>query len=118
MPEYSLIAKNQSVYTDFSGIISLLNYYNYAKKLRNCWVTLNFDGINFIDANLCAFLYGIIFDLRKNYGVKTFIEFKTIGRDLNVLMRNGFTNFVAGKEFQFIPYDSRDTTIPLKHCRY
>ena len=113
MPEYTLLGRNQNIYTDFAGTISLLNYYNYAKKYRNCWINLNFDGVNFIDANLCAFLYGIIYYLNKTRGVKTYIEFKSLSRDLNVLMRNGFTNYIAGNQFKFKPADFRDTTIPL-----
>lgn len=114
MQEYKLIGKNQNINTDINGVISLINYYNYAKKYRNCWITLSLDGINFIDANLSALLYGIIYDLKKNYGVKTYVDFKTIGRELHVLMRNGFTNFIADNQFVFKPFDGRDTTIPLK----
>lgn len=113
MPEYKLFSKNQHIETGINGAISLLNYHAFAKKYRNCWITLNFDGINFIDANLSALLYGIIFDLKKNYDVKTFVDFKSIGRDLNVLSRNGLTYFIGGKDFRFSPVDMKDTTIPL-----
>ena len=114
MPQYTLNAKNQSIHTDFAGTISLLNYYTYAKQFKNCWVNLNFDGINYIEANLCAYLFGIIYHLQKTRGVRTYIEFKSLGKDLNILMRNGFTNYVAGKQNEFSPFDARDTTIPLK----
>lgn len=113
MLEYTLIGKNQAIYTDFAGTISLMNYYNYAKQYSNCWITLNFDSINFIDANLSAFLFGIIYHLKKTRNVKTFVDFQSIGQDLNVLKRNGFTYFIAGKNYDFKPYDFRDTTIPL-----
>ena len=113
MPEYTLSGRNQAIYTDFSGTIALLNFYNYAKQHRDCWITLNFDSINFIDANLSAFLYGIIYHLRKTRNIKTYVDFSSINRDLNVLKRNGFTNYSAGRHFEFKPHDFRDTTIPL-----
>ncbi|HUX54048.1 MAG TPA: hypothetical protein VMV56_06520 [Williamwhitmania sp.] len=111
--EYTITARNQIVGTSINGMLSLINYYHYAKQYRNCWINLNLDGVNFIDANLSAFLYSIVYDLKNNFGVSTFIDFKSIGKDLNVLMRNGFTNHVAGNGYQFKPYDERDTTIPL-----
>lgn len=114
MIEYTLQGRNQNISTDFMGTISLLNYYNYAKQYRNCWINLNFDGINFIDANLSAFLFGIIHRLKFTRGVNTYVDFASLKKDLNILMRNGFTNHVAGKQFEFTPYDFRDTTIPLK----
>jgi hypothetical protein len=114
MAEFFLKAKNQSIQTDYSGNQSLIDFYNYAKKYRNCWVKLNFDGINFIDANLCALLYAMIYDLKLSNNVSVFIDYSTLKRDLNILIRNGFTSFAANKQFTFQPYDYRDTTIPLK----
>lgn len=113
MPEYLLHSPNQSIYTDFSGNSSLLGFYNFAKSYSNCWITLNFDGINFMDANLCSLLYSIIFDLRVRKNVKTFIDFKAVKTDLNVFNRNGFLTHVAGNQFVFKPFDNRDSTIPL-----
>jgi len=114
MPEYILRGNNQTIGTNYAGIISLLNYYNYAKNFRDCWITLNLDGINFIEANQCAFLYGIIFNLHHTRGVRTYIDFKSLNKDLNILHRNGFTTYIADKQHTFKPYDGRDTTIPLK----
>ena len=113
MPEYILRANNQSIYTDFEGNKSLLDFYNYAKNFRDCSINLNFDGINFIDANLCALLYAMIYQLRSTRNIKVFIDFKTVGRALNVLHRNGFFTHIAGTQFQFKPIDNRDSTIPL-----
>lgn len=113
MRSYSLFASKQQIHTNHAGIISLLNYYHYAKQFQNCWVSLNFDGINFIDANLSAFLFGIIYYLRKTRDVKTFIDFQSLKYDLHVLQRNGLTNYISGKENYFKPTDFRDTTIPL-----
>ena len=113
MPEYHLNSTNQSIYTDFSGHLSLLGFYNYAKTFRNCWVTLNFDGINFIDANLCSLLFSMIHKLKMERDVKIYIDFASVKADLNILFRNGFINHVAGKQFVFQPFDKRDTTIPL-----
>jgi hypothetical protein len=114
MAEYILRSPNQSIYTDFQGNQILLGFYNNAKKLRNCTVNLSFDAINFIDANLCALLFAMIYDLKKNNNVFTFIDFATLRKDLHILSRNGFTNHVAKKEFIFSPIDNRDTTIPLR----
>lgn len=114
MPEYTLRGgRNQNIDTNFAGTVALLNYYQYASQYRNCWVTLNFDGINFIDANLCAFLYGIIFKLNRTRNVRTYIDFRSLSGDLNVLIRNGFTNHIAGNQSNLKPFDNRDTTIPL-----
>jgi hypothetical protein len=113
MPEYILRANNQCIYTDFEGNKSLLDFYNFAKKLSNCTINLNFDGINFFEANLCALLYAMIYHLKLTRNIKVFIDFKTVGRALNVLSRNGFFSHIAGNQFQFKPFDNRDSTIPL-----
>lgn len=113
MPEYKLEPTNQNISTDYNGFLSLVGFYNYASKYSNCWVSLNFDGVNFIDANLCALLYSMIFQLRSLKNVKTFIDYSSLKRDLNVLNRNGFITHVLNKQFLFKPYDNRDTTIPL-----
>ena len=60
-----------------------------------------------------AYLFGIIFYLKKTRNVDTYIDFKSIKNDLHVLQRNGFTNFISGKQKDFVPFDFRDTTIPL-----
>jgi len=114
MQEYTLKANNQTINTDFAGTIALLDYFNYAKQFKDRWINLNLDSINFIDANLSAFLYAIIFYLRKTRGVKTFVDFQSLKSDLNVLIRNGFTNYIAGRNLYSSRYDPRDTTIPLK----
>ena len=114
MLEYILSSPNQAIYTDFQGSRALLGFYNYAKRYRNCTIKLNFDAINFIDANLSAVLFAMIYDLKKTYNIFTFIDFSTLSKDLNILIRNGFTNHVARKEFTFSPLDNRDTTIPLR----
>jgi hypothetical protein len=113
--EYTLRGRNETISTDFNGIISLLNFYNYAKQYQNITINLNLDGINFIDANLCAFLYAIIYKLRTSNRIRTYIDFHSLKKDLNVLIRNGFTNYIAGNQSAFKPYDNRDTTIPLFH---
>lgn len=115
MPEYILKANNQSILTDFAGNMALLDFYNYAKRQSNWNIILNFDGINFMDANLCALLYAFVYHLKKTRNIKVFIDFKTVGRALNVLSRNGFLSHIAGNQFKFIPYDNRDTTIPLAY---
>jgi len=113
MPDYQLHSSNQHIYTDFSGHLSLLGFYNFANTQRNCSITLNFDGINFMDANLCSLLYAMIHHLKTNRNVRTFIDFKSLRTDFNVFSRNGFFSHVAGKQFTFIPFDNRDSTIPL-----
>jgi len=115
MIEYTLRGRNETISTDFAGIISLLNYYNYAKQYKNVTINLNLDGINFIDANLCAYLYAIVYYLRHSRGIRTYIDFKSLVKELHVLIRNGFTNYIAGNPTTFKPYDNRDTTIPLSH---
>ena len=55
----------------------------------------------------------MIYHLKMTRDVKTFIDFKSVKGDLNILNRNGFLSHIAGKQFQFTPYDSRDSTIPL-----
>jgi hypothetical protein len=114
MPEYFLRSSNQSIYTDFRGNQTLLGFYNYAKRLRNCAVNLSFDAINFMDANLCALLYAMVYDLKKSNNVFTYVDFSILKRDLNILIRNGFTTYIAKNEFTFSPFDTRDTTVPLK----
>jgi hypothetical protein len=115
MPEYTLRANNGAIHTDIYGYLSLLNFYNYARTVRNCWITLNLDGINFIDANLTALLLAMINSLEKTNKLRVFTDFKSLKGDLHILFRNGFISHIGKKEFEFKPYDSRDTTVPLKY---
>jgi hypothetical protein len=116
MPEHILRGnKYGQISTDFEGYSNLLNFYNFSKKYINCCITINFDAINFIDANLCAILYSMIFSLKQTNNLSFFTDFKSLKGDLNILYRNGFTTYLSNTPGTFNPIDYKESTIPLKY---
>jgi hypothetical protein len=113
MNSYTLRSKNGKLETDVNGFKSLLAYYNFARQYQNCTITLVFDALNFFEANLSAFLMALIFKLEKTRNVKTYVDFTCLREGLNILIRNGFTTYLAKKQFEFQPMDNRDSTVPL-----
>ena len=115
MPEFVLKGdKNGVIYTDYNGYKSLLDFYNFSKQFNNQSITINFDAINFFEANLCAVLYAMIYSLRTSNNLCFFVDFKCLRGTLNVFFRNGFTDLLCNNQQKSKPFDIKDSTIQLK----
>lgn len=117
MNEFILRGRNNTISTDINGYNSIIQFYNFANKFNNCTIKLNFDAINFIDANLSSLLSAIIYYLKINNNINTYIDFSTFKGDLNILIRNGFTKQIS-QNSNFNPIDNRASTIPLKTFKF
>jgi len=111
MPTFQLEGK---VETNNIGNQKLLDFYNYCKNYSYSTITLDVNHLLWIDANLSALLLAIRHTLAKTNKLKFFIDFACLKGDLNVLIRNGFSNCFTGNSRRFVPEDFRKSTIPLK----
>lgn len=89
-PIVETIALKGSITTDLHGINSLFEFYNNAKKYNNQDIFLDFSGLNWFDANLCALFGCMVYKLRIENNIKFFGELDYLQNNFEVLFRNGF----------------------------
>lgn len=111
MVEYKLEGR---IETNYAGMQKLVNFYSFASKHSNCWFNLNIENLYWFDANLSSVLFLYCHLLKKNNKLKFFIDYASLKGDLNVLSRNGFAYYVVENKDSFVPYDDRETVIPIK----
>lgn len=111
MNKFSFIGK---IHTDPKGIQQLLDFYFTAKQYNNCWFSLDFENLEWIDANLSSDLLLYCYNLKKYNKLKFFIDYSILKGNLNVLNRNGFAYYVVENKENFKPDDNRETVIPIK----
>jgi hypothetical protein len=99
-----------SIETDYLGLTQLLNFFKFSYQYSSRRINLNLYNVNNIDANMSSVLFAMIYRLRKERNVFTYID---IPKHLNVLFRNGFFNHLANKS-HLSASDFRQSTIPLK----
>ncbi|HQV77151.1 MAG TPA: hypothetical protein PLJ42_00020 [Chitinophagales bacterium] len=100
--------------TDPKGVQQLFDFYKFAKQYSNCWFTIDFEQLEWFDANLSSELLLYCYNLKKNNNLKFFIDYSILKGDLNVLSRNGFAYYVVHNKEHFKPVDDRETVIPIK----
>lgn len=110
MPEFSFTDR---ILTNANGNQQIINFYNYAKRFSNCWLTLNVDNLVYMEANLSALVVAMAHKLRKEKRVRIYLDYKNLKGDLNILVRNGFSSWVTGNQDKFKPFDQRESTIPV-----
>lgn len=93
--------------TNFSGIKRLFEFYHEAKVYTNTTISIDFYRLNWIDANLCALLHGILYKLSVDNNLKFSTDMVFLEEQFNVLFRNGFIN--SGSNV-----DERNSVITLK----
>jgi hypothetical protein len=111
MIEYKLEGR---IETNYAGMQQLVNFYKFASKYNNCWFNLNIENLLWFDANLSSVLFLYCHLLKKNNNLKFFIDYSSLKGDLNVLSRNGFAYHIVEDKKSFVPYDDRETVIPIK----
>jgi hypothetical protein len=80
------------------------------KESKNQEILLDFDEVEWMDANLCAILDSVIFVLNRDNGHKFFIEKKHIEGKFEIFKRNGFLSEATPNE---VLIDNKDTTVKM-----
>lgn len=97
--------------TDFRGYNKLANFYNFASKLKNERIILDFKKMRWFDANLSALFAAMLFKLSTENGITFLTNYELIKRKFDVLIRNQFFN-----DDETIK-DSQESTFPLSYFR-
>lgn len=100
------------ILTDFQGYSNILSFYHFCNVRYNCCITLDWNGLIMLDANLSALLCGMMHHLKKNNGLRFFLDVGCLSGGLNVFWRNGFAHYVL--KSKKVIEDDRFSTIPLK----
>lgn len=95
------------IYTNPVGHYTLLNFYNEAKKHSNEEIFINMYNLKWLDANLSAFFYAIIYYLSKTNNLSFVTDYQLIKDKFDVLNRNGFIRTEGPTT------DCRKSTIPF-----
>jgi hypothetical protein len=109
-PKYNF---SGNLHTDAKGYGQIAAFYHYCCGFSNCSVSVNFDGVNFLEANLSAPLLSVAHLLKKERNLRFFTDYGIFGaKNLGVLHRNGFARHFCGLPWEVI--DDRESTIPIK----
>ncbi|HEY2581634.1 MAG TPA: hypothetical protein VGI43_07500 [Mucilaginibacter sp.] len=100
------------VRTDAKGNQILVNFYNYCLAFTGCWITIDWSGLNYMDANLSALLLAMTYKLKKERDLKFFLNYQDLKGPLNVFWRNGLAHHIYKTNKKTI--DERESTIPIK----
>lgn len=94
--------------TNNYGINKIINFYDTAKRYINTTISIDFYNLDWIDANLCAFLQSILFKLKKERNLEFSTDESFLRRNFDILIRNGF--FMSDEN----AHDERESTVTLK----
>jgi hypothetical protein len=118
-----VLTLNGEIYTNSSGFNQLMQLYNDASKFTNTEITLDCYELDWIDANLTAFLLAIEHRLLKEKNVSFRGDYEYFSTKFGVLFRNGWLK----SDYHSINDDIQKTTVPctkfspsqeLDFCQY
>ncbi|MFC4691511.1 hypothetical protein ACFO5T_13815 [Dokdonia genika] len=81
---------SDNIYTNFSGIKRLFDFYKTASDYYNETIYIDFYHLNWFDANLSALFGSILAKLTKENNLKFSTDLKYLEEHFDVLYRNGF----------------------------
>ncbi|NVM66886.1 hypothetical protein FHW88_005204 [Mucilaginibacter sp. SG538B] len=98
--------------TNASGNQALTNFYHFCCGYTNVWITIDWSGLNYMDANLSAVILAMVHKLKKERGLKFYLNYEDLKGGMNIFWRNGLAHYIfnTGKQAS----DERDSTIPIK----
>lgn len=99
--------------TSFQGMERISKLYNEARSSTEGVITLDFDKVRNLDANMSACIGGIIEQLRKD-GKQVEVLYSESGRANLTLRKNGFYSTYCGKP---LLDDKYDTVIEYRHFK-
>ena len=80
--------------------------------LTNTWVTIDWSGLKYMDANLSAILLAMTYKLKQERGLKFFLDYQQLKGPLSIFWRNGLAHYIYNTNKK--PDDERESTIPIK----
>jgi len=98
--------------TEFQGHEALNEFYHFCLQRQNCCITLDWEGLQYMDANLSALLLCMGWKLKRERQLRFFLDVGQLSGGMNVFWRNGLANWFLGKDGK--PDDVRESTIPVK----
>jgi hypothetical protein len=96
-----------------SGPTAFRKLYNIFDRYRNendLSIFLDFDEVEWMDANLCAILDAVIFVLNRDCGHSFYIDKKHVEGKFEIFKRNGFLDSISGDN---VLIDNRDSTVRM-----
>lgn len=114
MPEQEAITislKGQ-IYTGIKGYNAIIGIYHQAKLYRDTSISLDFYEMTWIDANLCALLNAIEYQLKEENNIDFVTDFDYLYKKFSVLFRNGFL-----KDPKYDTHDYQGSTVELTEFR-
>lgn len=92
MENQPVIKLEDCLYTDYSGIKQIFNFYHKAAEFYNTTVYIDFYELNWMDANLSALFGAVLHKLTEENKLQFSADLNYVESKLNVLFRNGFLN--------------------------
>ena len=108
MNNQPILTLQGELYTNFSGVRNLFDFYHKANDYSNTTVYIDMYHLGWIDANLSSLFHAILFKLGKENNLKFSTDLNFLKSKFDVLFRNGL--FVTGNEV----VDERQSTVVLK----
>lgn len=114
MENQPVLKLEDCLYTDYSGIKRIFNFYHQASEFYNTTVFIDFYELNWMDANLSALFGAILHKLSEENKLRFSADLTYVEEKLNVLFRNGFLNsenIIADEQkstISFRSFDSKD----------
>lgn len=110
MAEPTVFTLENEIKTNFSGYNQLTRFYHFCLTRPNDKIFhIDFSNINWVDGNMCALLWAMIYDLYKRNKQTFTADSDIIQRKFDVLMRNGFLNGDSPV------VDDRQSTVPIRY---
>lgn len=101
--------------TNFHGFQALCDFYTQASQHRNCWFTLDWESLEFFEANLSALLLAMTHKLKIENELEFFLDPAYLKGPMNIFWRNGLAFYIYKKSGK--PDDIKKTTIPVRAFR-
>ena len=100
------------VLTDCAGQQVLCDSYHSAKQYHDCWFKIDWEILEYMEANLSAVLLALVHRLKQENNLKFYLDFSHLQGGKNVFWRNGLGHYICNKVEK--PTDQRESTIPVR----
>lgn len=108
MKNQPVLSLEGELYTNFSGVKQLFQFYHRANEFTNTTIYIDMYHLSWIDANLSSLFSAVLFKLGKENNLQFSTDLTFLKNKFDVLFRNGF--FITSEK---IP-DDRESTVVLK----
>lgn len=98
-----------SISTDRQGYATLMEFYRACHQHQNQMIELDLRQLSWLDANLCALLQAILFELSRQRSLHFKVDIDLVRRRFPVLLRNGFVP-TAGRGGQWATFSTGFST--------